>query len=56
LEFDVKNVWKDKRLWFHGKTKKNLTDLSPLTALEQKDLDDYIADKLKDFDSYSEPN
>jgi len=56
LEFDVKNVWKDKRLWFHGKTKKNLTDLSPLTALEKKDMDDYIADKLKDFDSYSEPN
>ena len=56
LEFDVKNVWKDKRLWFHGKTKKNLTDLNPLTALEKKDMDAYIEDNLKRFDSYSEPN
>lgn len=53
LEFDIRNVWKDKRLWFHGKTKTNLTDLDPLTEEEKADMENYIETQLKLFDSYS---
>lgn len=53
LEFDIRNVWKDKWLWFHWKTKTNLTDLNPLTEEEKADMDDYIEKNLKLFDSYS---
>lgn len=56
LEFAVENVFKDKRLRFHNKTKENLTDLNPLSDEEQKDLDNYIKQEMSQFDSYSNPN
>lgn len=56
LEFDIRNVWKDKWLWFHNKTKANLTDLNPLTDDELADMEKYIDDNLKLFDSYSNAN
>ena len=56
LEFDIRNVWKDKWLWFHGKTKKNISDLDPLTEEEQKDMEKYIQQNLALFESYSNPN
>lgn len=56
LEFAVENVFKDKRLWFHNKTKKNLTDLDPLTDEEREDLEKYIKQEMEKFDSYSNVN
>lgn len=53
LEFDIKNVWKDKWLWYNGKSKSSLTDLDPLTDEQQDEMDEYIAKNLKLFDSYS---
>ena len=53
LEFDIRNVWKDKWLWFHWKSKTNLTDLDPLTKEEIEDMNQYIEQNLKLFDSYS---
>lgn len=56
LEFAVENVWKNKWLWFHGKTKQNISDLNPLTEIEEKEMNAYIQENMKTFDSYSNPN
>ena len=56
LEFSAENVWKNKWLWFHGKTKQNISDLNPLSEEEEKEMNAYIQENMKTFDSYSEPN
>lgn len=56
LEFNVENVWKDKWLRFHGKTKENLTTLNPMTDAEKKDMATYIKRNMSKFDSVSLPS
>ena len=56
LEFNAENVWKDKWLWYNGKTKKNMTDLAPMTEYEKKAMREFITVNMKKFDSISRPN
>lgn len=56
LEFPAETVWKNKWLWVHGKTKQNLSDLAPLSDQEEKEMNAYVEEKMKTFETYSNPN
>ena len=56
LEFPAETVWKNRWLWIHGKTKQNLSDLAPLSEFEEKEMDAYVKEKMKTFETYSNPN
>ena len=56
LEFDIKNVPTHMRLNKHWKTKRNLTDLEPLSVEEQLSLDTYVKRYLDQFDYFNSPN
>lgn len=56
LEFPAETVRKNRWLWIHGKTKQNLSDLAPLSEQEEKEMDAYVKEKMKTFDTYSNPN
>lgn len=55
LEFPIETVWQNKRLWFHWKTKNDLTDKWKLTDSEIKDLEWYINSNLAKFQYYNSP-
>ena len=42
-------------LWFHNKTKNNLTNLDPLSPEEISDLEDYVNSNLSKFEYYNNP-
>lgn len=56
LEFPIETMWQSRWLWFHGKTKRDLSWESTLTAEEKKDMDNYIQENLKKFKYYNKPN
>lgn len=56
LEFPAETVRKNRWLRRHGKSKQNLSDLAPLTEREEREMDVYVREKMKTFDTYSEPN
>lgn len=56
LEFPAETTWKNRWLWTHGKSKQNLSDLAPLSDYEEKEMNAYVAEKMKSFDTYSNPN
>lgn len=56
LEFNVETVRKDKRMRFNGKTKRNITDLNPMSESEKKAMNEYIRSSMEKFDSVSRPN
>ena len=56
LEFPAETVWKNRWLWIHGKTKQNLSDLAPLSEQEENEMSAYVTEKMKTFDTYSNPN
>ena len=49
LEFAIETVAQERRLSFNWKSKINLTDLSPLTAEEKKQMDAYVRSYLSRF-------
>lgn len=56
LEFPIETMWQSRWLWFHNKTKKDLTDEWSLTEAEIKDMEDYINKNLSKFKYYNSPN
>lgn len=56
LEFPMETMWQSRWLWFHGKSKACLTDLSMLTPEEQQDMQKYVTSNLNKFKYYSSPN
>jgi hypothetical protein len=43
-------------MWFNGKTKRNITDLNPMSESEKKAMNEYIRSSMEKFDSVSRPN
>jgi len=41
---------------FNGKSKRNITDIDPLTTLEKLSMEKYIKDYLSNFEYFNEPN
>ena len=56
LEFPAETVRKNRWLRWHGKSKQNLSDLAPLSEQEKSEMDAYVKEKMKTFETYSEPN
>lgn len=56
LEFPIETMWQSRWLWFHNKTKKDLTDDGSLTDAEIKDMEGYINSNLNKFKYYNSPN
>jgi hypothetical protein len=56
LEFPAETTWKNRWLRMHGKSKQNLSDLAPLTESEEAEMNAYVKEKMKMFDTFSEPN
>jgi RecA-family ATPase len=48
-------MWQSRWLRLHGKTKRNLTNLAPLSKDEIKDLERYVNDQLSKFKYYNSP-
>lgn len=55
LEFPIETMWQSRWLWFHGKTKRSLTNLEPLSDSEKADLENYVNEQLWKFDYYNNP-
>ena len=55
LEFPIRTMWESRWLWMNWKTKRNLTDLEPLTEQEQLKLDAYVERQLNKFDYFNNP-
>jgi len=55
LEFQIETVRKSRWLWVNWKSKRNLTDLEPLTYEEEKVMNEYVEKQLVKFDSFSDP-
>lgn len=56
LEFDIRQVAQKNWLSFHWKTKRNLTDIDPLSQDEREEMDLYVEDYISKFDYYNNPN
>lgn len=56
LEFPIETMRESRWLWLHGKTKRNLTWLDPLSEEEVKNLEDYVNRMLNKFDYFNSPN
>lgn len=56
FEFSIETMWTNRWLWEKWKDKSVLTDVSPLTEEEKQELDDYVKEKLEQFDYYNNPN
>ena len=55
LEFDIRTVWQNRRLYFNWYAKRNLTDLAPLSEQEKNKMNKYIKEQLELFDYFNEP-
>lgn len=49
-------MWQSRWLWFHNKTKKDLTTDGTLTDEEVKDMENYINTNLNKFKYHNKPN
>ena len=56
LEFQIETTWQRRWLWFHNKTKKDLTTEGNLTEAEIKDMEEYVRSNLQKFQYYNSPN
>ncbi len=56
LEFPIETMWQSRWLWFHWKTKKDLTEDWNLTDEDIKDMEEYINRNLSKFKYYNSPN
>ena len=56
LEFPIETMWQSRWLWFHWKTKRDLSVESTLTDTDKQDMKNYIQDKLNKFKYYNSPN
>lgn len=56
LEFPIETMWQSRWLWFHWKTKRDLSVESTLTDRDKQDMKNYIEDKLNKFKYYNSPN
>lgn len=56
LEFPIRTMWESRWLWFHNKTKRDLSVEWSLTPEEKEDLEAYIDRNLAKFDYYNSPN
>lgn len=55
LEFAIETVRQNRRLYANWKTKKNITDLDPLTEQERSKMNDYVQKNLKKFEYFNDP-
>lgn len=55
LEFNIRNVWRQRRLARHWFDKLNLTDLSPLSPADRTAMDLFVDWELSKFDYVNEP-
>ena len=56
LEFPIRTMWESRWLWFHNKSKRDLSAEWSLTPEEKQDLEDYISKSLSKFEYYNSPN
>lgn len=56
LEFPIETMRQSRWLWFHNKTKRDLSEEWKLTDTEKKDMERYINDNLNKFKYYNSPN
>lgn len=56
LEFPIETMWQSRRLWFHNKTKRDLSVEWTLTDFEKEDMKRYVEDKLSKFKYHNAPN
>jgi hypothetical protein len=49
-------MWESRWLYLNNKTKRNLTDIDPLSSADRAFMDSYVDKKLKQFDYYNDPN
>ena len=56
LEFPIETMWQWRWLWFHGKTKRDLTTEWSLTEEEIKDMENYVRTNLEKFKFCNKPN
>ena len=56
LEFPIETMWQWRRLWFHNKTKRDLSVETTLTDMEKQDMKRYVDEKLSQFKYYNSPN
>ena len=56
LEFPIETMRQLRRLWFHNKTKRDLSVEGSLTDEEKEDMKRYIDEKLAKFKYYNSPN
>ena len=56
LEFAIETMWQGRWLWFHNKTKKDLTEDWELTDEDIADMENYINTNLNKFQYYNSPN
>lgn len=56
LEFDIRNVWRQRWLSRNWYSKVNITDLAPLPADKRKEMDDFVDGELSKFEYVNEPN
>lgn len=56
LEFPIETMWQSRWLWFHNKTKKDLTTDGTLTDEEIKDMENYVNTNLNKFKYHNKPN
>lgn len=56
LEFAIETMWQNRWLWFHNRTKKDLTEDWQITDEEIEDMEKYINENLSKFQYYNSPN
>lgn len=56
LEFPIETMWLSRWLWLNWKSREDLTSLGNLTEEEEKDLEKYVNDNLKEFQYHNSPN
>ena len=56
LEFPIETMWQNRWLWFHNRTKKDLTEDWQITDEEIEDMEKYINENLSKFQYYNSPN
>ena len=56
LEFPIETMWQARWLWFHNKSKRDLSTTWTLTGDEKRDMENYINENLKKFKYYNKPN
>lgn len=56
LEFPIETMWQSRRLYINKKKKRNMTDIDPLSEVDQRSMDKYVQEKLRQFDYHNCPN